>query len=125
MKSFKVDIFKYIILPIITLGIVISYIFLFWQTTPMYINILNIFLDIIILLVYLKMFIYRLDIDDFGIDVKGVFTKKRIILADLKSLNQGGILTMINTKRGKFFVLSSKKEKEELKQMFSHLKVRW
>lgn len=121
MKSFKVDGFKFTILPVIIVIIMLLYAFLFWKNTPMYINILNIGLDIILIVVYFRMFVYELKFDSQGVDIKGVLVKKRILISELKSLKQGGILTLIKTERGRFFLLSSKAEREIIKKMFEDI----
>lgn len=118
MKSFKVDGFKFAILPIITIAVIVVYVLLFMKTTPLYINIVNIGLDVLILILYLRLFIYSINVDDQGIDVKGAFVKKRVLVSELKALKQGGILTLIKTEKGRFFIISSKKEKEVIKSMF-------
>lgn len=121
MKSFKVDGFKFAILPILIVVIMLLYAFLFLKNTPMHINIINISLDIIILLIYFRMFVYELNVDSQGVDLKGVFVKKRVLVSELKSLKQGGILTLIKTEKGRFFLLSSKKEREIVKKMFKDI----
>lgn len=121
MKNFKVDSFRFAILPIIVLIVMIIYVFLFIKSTSTYINVSNIGLDIILIFMYFRLFIYEINLDSQGIDFKGVLKKKRVLTSELISLKQGGILTLIKTEKGRFFILSSKKDKEVIKGMFKDI----
>lgn len=121
MKNIKISKLKFFILPIMIILIIIIYISLIMKNTPTYMNIGNIGFDIIFLILYFRFFIYEINIDSQGLDLKGLFMKKRILLSDLICLKQGGILTFIKTQKGRFFIVSSKKEKEVIKNVFKDI----
>ncbi|MEG2337811.1 MAG: hypothetical protein RSA01_08775 [Clostridium sp.] len=118
MKEFKVDRFVYFLFPLLIVGIMILYFSMFFKVMPTHINVINIAIDIILIMVYLRLFVYDINIDGLGINFKGVLRKKRILVSELNVMKQGGILTLIKSERGRFFVITFKKDKESLKNMF-------
>lgn len=121
MKNFKIDKFKFFIFPIIIVVVIGIYILLLMKNTSTYINIGNISFDLILLVLYFRFFIYEINVDSQGLNLKGIFIKKRILMSELICLKQGGILTLIKTGKGRFFIISSKKEKEVIKNIFKDI----
>ncbi|KMT22800.1 hypothetical protein [Clostridium cylindrosporum] len=121
MKSYKVDGYKFVVLPIIIMLVIIINVFLLFKDTYMYINILNIGIDIVLLFVYFRLFIYDINIDNKEINLKRLFSKKKVLISEIKSLRQGGILSLLRTERGRFFLITSKKDREVIRELFKDL----
>ncbi|MEF9953160.1 MAG: hypothetical protein RR838_11275 [Clostridium sp.] len=118
MKNFKVDGFIFALFPLLIIGVMGAYFFLFYKVMPPHINIINIAIDIILIIVYLRLFVYDISIDGLGINFKGVLRRKRVLTSELKVMRQGGVLTLFKTEKGSFFIITTKGDKESLKNMF-------
>ncbi|MEG0370702.1 MAG: hypothetical protein RR645_00235 [Clostridium sp.] len=118
MKNYRVDGFKFALFPVIIIWIMVIYGLVFFNGTPMVVNVLNLGVDIILLIIYFRLFVYDINLDSQGITLKGLLIEKRILVSDMKSLKQGGVLTLIKTEKGRFFILSFKSDKETIKNIF-------
>lgn len=121
MKQFKANKLKFFVWPTLIMIVIISYIFILMRNTSIYLNIINISIDIMIILLYFILFIYEIKINSEEVVFKSVFSKKSVLISELISIKQGGILTFIETQKGKFFIISSKKEKEVIKNIFKDI----
>ncbi|MEF9953450.1 MAG: hypothetical protein RR840_09560 [Clostridium sp.] len=118
MKNFKVDGFVFYLFPSLIVAVMVLYFIMFFKVVPSHINAINIAIDIILILVYFRLFIYDISIDGLGINFKGVLRKKRVLVSELKVMKQGGVLTLFKTEKGRFFVITFRSDKESLKNMF-------
>jgi hypothetical protein len=81
-------------------------------------NIVNLFIDGILVIIYLLKFCTEIRIDSDGVNLYTLFKKYRISHRDIENIHQASFLTIIISERKNFYILTSFKGRDILQDMF-------
>lgn len=121
MKRFIVDKRLYSILPLGIILVAGMYMAVLFRKSTLYSNIINLTLDGLILLIYFFKFCTSISIDSEGINFYTIFKKKRIIKSEIEGARQSSFLTKFVTVKGNFYVLTTIKGGNILREMFKDI----
>jgi len=118
MKRYMANRAMYLIFPFFVLSVIFSYMLVLYKKSYMYINYINIGFDLIVLLLYLRRFCLEISMDSKGINFKGLLFRRRVYNEDYIGILQSNFLTVVKTKAGSFYILTTKNGRNILKDMF-------
>lgn len=121
MKRFIVDKRLYSILPLGIILVAGVYVAVLFKKSTLYSNIINLTLDGLILLIYFFKFCTAIGIDSEGINFYTIFKKKRVIKSEIEEARQSSFLTKFITVKGNFYVLTTIKGGNILREMFKDI----
>lgn len=118
MKRYKVNKTLYMIIPLFILLNAGFYIFVLYKKSTQLANIINLFLDGLVLLYYLTKFCYEFSIDSEGVNFYLLFNKKRVKKDDINNIRQSTFLTRVECKNKSYYILTTRNGKDVVKTMF-------
>lgn len=118
MKRFIVDKRLYSIVPLGIILVAGTYVAVLFKKSTLYSNIINLILDGLLLLLYFFKFCTAIGIDSEGINFYTIFKKKRVIKSEIEGARQSSFLTKFITVKGNFYVLTTLKGRNILREMF-------
>lgn len=107
------------IFPLILLAVILLYFIVIYKRSYLWINIANIGFDLAILVFYLTIFPYEVSMDREGVNFFTLFGKNRVKNVDIKKIRQASFLTRVTMMRLKYYILTTKKGRDVLKEMFN------
>lgn len=122
MKAYRVNRALFLILPIFTFSIILSYGLILFKRSYAAVNTVNLLLDGIILVFYFYNFCHEVRIDSQGINFYTLFKRYRFNSNEIISIASASFLTKIITRNKRLYILTTSQGQKVLKEMFKDIK---